>query len=278
MNAIQASLIKSYLKILETCSPDWSAKRVYSLMSNPRKLGFKPHESQIVEKATKGVFNFNGTDIKTYKWGTGKKKALVIHGWEGKAANFGGIIEVLLKDDFTIEGFDGPGHGLSPKVSITMFDYCQLVLEFMQNNHYDLVITHSFGSVALVYSLNQNPKLEIEKLFMITTPDSFEERVDHVVQMVGLSGKTKDGILNLVKKTTGFESDDLVLSKVCPSINNVGKVQIIQGKQDRIIGIDQARKVAANWDKASIIELEKAGHYKILWDERTYQALQQFLA
>lgn len=89
-------------------------------------------------------------DIKIYyeKYGNSKDTILILPGWGNTRQTFYYIINYF-KTTHTIYILDYPGFGKSPIPSktLTIYDYSELVINFMKklNIHKPIIIAHSFG-------------------------------------------------------------------------------------------------------------------------------------
>ena len=54
----------------------------------------------------------NRDRVRAWQWGEGPP-VLLVHGWEGHAAQFAGFIPRLLEQGFSAVAFDAPAHGQS---------------------------------------------------------------------------------------------------------------------------------------------------------------------
>lgn len=125
-------LLKGYLSILDFLSTDLAAKQMYSFMSNPRLKKLRAFENTVLDESAKGNITFNDFNICTYTWGEESDKvALMIHGWEGQAGNFGGLVPLLLENGYQVIAFDAPSHGYSSKGKTNMFHFVEVIETFI---------------------------------------------------------------------------------------------------------------------------------------------------
>lgn len=259
--------LKTVFKTIEWISPYLTAKIAFNHISNPRVKKFRPFEKPILEHATKSTLKFKKHKIAVYQWGTGEKAALLSHGWEGRASNFGAIIPLLIKKNYTVIGFDAPSHGNSSKRKTSFFDICELIEFFLKKETYNLIITHSMGSVMTLMAMS---KLNYRgnQLIVCTTPDKFEDYIEQTVNHFGLTHKTKNALIDLVRKNTIYEPLALQASIFVKNIM-MNKATFIHDKNDKVLNISNSKKVSSQMKNAEFIELENTGHFKLLWSNKT---------
>jgi len=267
---------KKVVKIASILFPSLMVKLAYDKLTNPQLHKLREHEQAILDKAEKDIFPFKGYDIQLYKWGNGTKKVMLIHGWEGHAGNFADVIEKLVKNNYTVYGFDGPSHGLSSRGKTSLFEFTELVGVLIVKFEVEKLISHSFGGVATTYSLAQNPHLKISKYVLLTTPNKFSERISDLSTRVGISQKVQKGLIQKVESEIEIKVDDLNVSDFVKKAN-VAQALILHDKSDTVIDISQSRNVFQNWPQCQMEELEGTGHFRILRIESVLERVVEFL-
>jgi len=271
--------LRLYFKVLDTLSPRMAAKKLYHIMSNPRIHKLREFEEKALNRSKKELVKFKGFNIQKYSWGKPDDPiALLIHGWEGQAGNFGALIDLLLGKGYQIVAYDAPSHGNSSKGKTSMFEYADFVTERLKIHQPKVVISHSFGSVTAAFALKENPEVQIDKWFLITTPYHFRDRINEMAEFIGVSGKTVKHLVFILEKEIDIPLDNLNMKVYGGNLNNLGKATIIHSKSDRVIPIEKARLVHNAIPQSQLIELENQGHYRILWSKQLKDILKEQIA
>lgn len=114
---------------------------------------------------------FTINDLKMYyeKYGTGDKNILILPGWGETRKTFYPMIN-FFKNNYTIYIVDYPGFGNSPfpNHNLTIYDYTNLIIDFMNINNIknSIIIAHSFGG-RIAITMNGYLKHNINKLILI---------------------------------------------------------------------------------------------------------------
>ena len=267
---------KKVFNILQKISPRLTAKIAFNFISRPKGKKIRAFEKAILEIATKGIIRFNKFNIKTYKWGNGNKKALLIHGWGGRASNFGAIIPELTKNGYRVISFDGPCHGESTKKKTSFFEMSDLVKLFLEKDKYDLIITHSMGTV-LTFTAMSSIKYKVNQMIVLTSPSKFLEFIDLAVIQFGLTTKTTRLLINKIRKTT-TEYDPITLDaeSIVKDIE-MKNVTFIHDKFDKVIPIEKTKNVSSFIKNSKLIEIEGTGHFKMLWSKKVVKIIEQLI-
>lgn len=267
---------KLLIQIVSVIFPGFVVNKAYQTLTNPQIKKLRVHEIEVLDQAEKEKVEFSGFQIQTYKWGNGSKKVLLIHGWEGQSGNFAEIIEGLVNADYTVFAFDGPSHGFSSKGPTSLMEFTKLVGVMIRKFEVSKLVSHSFGGVATTYSLSINPDIHIEKYVLLTAPDRFSERIDHVAKQMGISENVKRKLIAKLKKESGMEVDQLNVSLFVQKIN-VERALIIQDRNDRIVPLSQSNEVHKHWKASTLEVIEGTGHFKILRDQKVVARVVEFL-
>ena len=263
------------LKFLEQISPSLTARIAFHFISNPKVRKFRSFEKPILEEAKESYVTFKKFNIASYQWGKGNKTALLVHGWEGRASNFGAIIPMLVKSGYKVISFDAPSHGNSSKHKTNFFDIAELIEVFLKKETYNLVITHSIGSVMTLMAMSKI-KYKGNKLIVLTTPNKFVDYIDHTVTNLGLTTNTKNAFIKLVRNTTVYEPTELQASIFVKNIV-IKKALFVHDIDDKVITIENTKKVSTQMSNSQFIEIKNTGHFRILWAEKTLSLIKEHI-
>lgn len=167
-----------FIRFLTRVSPQLAASFV-------RYLWFKTHRSRepkreihMLKQPHWHQFRDGNETIQVYIWGQENSPAiLLVHGWNGRAAQLGKIAEELVKLGYRVIGFDAPAHGRSDGSSTNLPAISQTIQQLDKKyGPFTAGIAHSFGCLCLVHALNEG--LEMEKVICIS-PVAFSGDSDH---------------------------------------------------------------------------------------------------
>ncbi len=267
---------RNWIRRIATLFPSLFINFAYRQLTNPQVYKLRENELKTLAKAEKEQIEFKGFSIQLYHWNRGPNTILLVHGWEGQAGNFSDLVETLLAENYSILAFDGPSHGFSSRGKTSLFEFTDLVAVLIQQYQIRYLVSHSFGGVATTYALSTIPDWEIEKYVLLTTPDKFSERIDAVVEQVGLTEKVKQGLINRIEAEIEQDVASLNVSTFVQQIK-VAQALIIHDVNDRVIPIEQSRRVQQNWSNSKLQEVEGTGHFKILRTATVLKTVKEFL-
>jgi len=269
-------LKKKVLKLIALLFPNLIVRKAYVHLTTPRQVLIRPEEHKIREQAQKSVFKFNDFSIQLFQWGSGEKKILLVHGWEGNAGNFSKLIPLLTRQGFTVLSFDGPSHGASSQGATNMFQFIELVSVLVKKYSIKYLISHSFGSVASLIALGQNPDLVIKKYIGITVPNKFRDRIEEMNSWLGFPPIVAEKLIKKIETNHGIKVDDINVADFALKAN-VEKALLLHDTNDRVLPVEKTIEVAKNWSVAKLEQVTGTGHFKILGVDKVTQRIIDFL-
>lgn len=267
---------KKLIHFLSSIFPNPFVSLAYKHLTTPQIHKLRPHEEVVLKKAEHADFPFENFIIKTYRWGTGSKTVLLIHGWEGQSGNFADLVEILIKEDYTVYAFDGPGHGASSKGETSLFKFSNLVGALIQKYQVKKLVSHSFGGVATTVHLGRFPETKIDRYVLFTTPNRFEDRIQFVAEMVGISDRVTQKLIEKIEREEGILVREMNVAEYAVKAH-VEKALILHDTNDRVLSVEQSKEVDALWKEAKLEEVTGTGHYRILRTEKVLKRALEFL-
>lgn len=264
------------MRVASAIFPTLVGEKAFKVLSRPQVRKNRPHELQILRTAICEDVLFEGMTLKSYRWGDGDKKVLLIHGWEGQAGNFADLIDPLLQKDFEVYAFDAPGHGFSDQGMTSIFAFSRSIDHFIQKWGIDTLISHSFGGVATTFALYENKDIFIRKYALLTCPDKFSERIDDVAKMVGISDHVKQILIRRLEKELEGDLEKFAVSEFVKEIN-VENALIIHDEADQVVPIQQSLNIAKYWTECKHHKISGTGHFRILRTPSVHNQIIDFI-
>lgn len=231
-------------------------------------------------------------NITTYyeKYGNNKKTILILPGWGNTRESFHYIINYF-KEDYSIYILDYPALGQSPipTKTLTIYDYTELIIKFMNHNNIKnpIIIAHSFGG-RITTLLTGYYKIQIEKIILIdiagikpkkTFKRFIKEKAYKILrrlirlfprekqeklrqQLLNKFGSKDYNALPISMKETFKNIVNEDLTKYFKFIDS--EALIIWGENDQDTPIKDAYKIKKLIKNSALITLSKATHYSYL--------------
>jgi pimeloyl-ACP methyl ester carboxylesterase len=280
MNAL--TLLRAQNQVLGRLAPGWTARRAQHLFTSPHRASPRPWEQAVEASGQRGTLAVGWSYL---RWGEEpesgrpgglppKGRVLCVHGWEGRATQFGRLADRLQQDGLSVLALDAPGHGRSPEVHAHPVSFARAVMDADRElGPFSAVIGHSMGAGAVALALSWG--LRADRAVLLAPPSSIEGVLDRFVQFVGLPAEAAPLFRAGVEAQVGFPARDLEVSRLVSRVLQPGL--IIHDPDDREVPVEDGRKVAELWVGARMVEMEGLGHRKMLGSERVMEEVRGFL-
>jgi pimeloyl-ACP methyl ester carboxylesterase len=185
---------------------------VWQLICYSPKMAVRLQQEQLLNEAehfslkvSDDYFAKKELTLNGFKWGNGKRKILITHGWGSKAADFGDVITALREiDDVEIIAFDAPGNG-SSEAELSNLLLFILAAEAIIKTYGkpDVMIGHSLGAMANVMAIKEMgiiPSLLVSLTPLVRLKENFEASMN----AAGVQQSAQDEFLESFEELFGY--------------------------------------------------------------------------
>jgi len=263
-------------KILQAISPVLATKYVRFLFQKPIK-----HKTPDAEKTWQESADISyiavpeiEKNIAVYRWGNSGKKALLVHGWSGRATQMFKIIEALLNNGYEVISFDAPAHGLSSGKATMMPEFIKTIETVAETfGPFELGIGHSMGGIALLNVQARKPVFK--KLVIIGAPDSIYNIFHNFVKMLELKPLVAEKLISVFEKITGKSIYDFHGSAQTKKIKE--PVMIVHDENDKEVSINDAINNYKQLKKGVLLKTKGLGHNRIMKNQEVVDKILEFI-
>ena len=259
MKNIILYLLGRCLNVLSYIAPGKAAKLGFSIFCYPYRPPLSAKHKSFLATAEKSTFVYKGISIQTYRWGSGPKNVLLLHGWQSHTYRWKRYIESLSKTDFTIHAFDAPGHGLSSGRFLHVPLYSEVIANFITRiGSIETIISHSIGSFALLYAFHQHQHLSSKNVVSLASPGEVQEFLDLYKKSLKLSTRCMNLITIRFEQLFQKSPRDFSAHIFASSLNTPGL--IIHDEEDGEAPVAHSRRIHAAWLNSTFIMTRGLGH------------------
>jgi len=154
----------------------WLGVALLWRLFRPRRRPLREAQGQFLAGAE--VFSFTSGGAQTgqplrlqgYRWGSGPRTVLLVHGWEGSPADFRDLVPLLVAQGYTVAAFDMPAHGRSEGLETNLLEMKQALVEYGKvAGMPHAVVAHSMGGIAAALLL-ANVQKGVEHFVFVASP------------------------------------------------------------------------------------------------------------
>ena len=201
-------IIGFYFNLLSVFSSKLAAKKALKLFSSPRKGKITEKQSDFLNTAFREELSYNDNAIMTYRWLGKNKTVLLAHGWESNSARWKTSIKALQKLNYGIITLDAPAHGNSGSKFFNALLYAEFINIVIKKFEPNILIGHSVGGMASVFSHHRYSFSNIEKVILLGTPSELKGVFKRYVDMMSYNKRIEKQINKLVFESFGKYPED----------------------------------------------------------------------
>ncbi|HEU4808889.1 MAG TPA: alpha/beta hydrolase [Homoserinimonas sp.] len=267
-------------RLLERFAPPAAAEAAYALwLSTGKRKRVHPREQAVIDQATVSSIRVNGTRIAVYTWGNGAKPVLLVHGWQGRAAEFAEVVREVRATDRTVIAFDAPGHGASGGRRPDIRDFAEVIGALgRKHGTFEAIIAHSFGTPAAALAIRGGTRTR--RLVSIGGVAEMAYLLDSFSQMLNLSPRTSDSLKRKIQQRRFRAVPDVwaTLSATTTPLAAEVPMLVIHDHDDLVVQVGQAEALAdAHLLSATTMFTSGLGHHRILRDDAVLDAIGEFV-
>ncbi|WP_339753783.1 alpha/beta hydrolase [uncultured Winogradskyella sp.] len=258
MSSFVIKSIGNALNTTSLISSKYASKKALNLFASPRKGRYSEAQKRIVNSAYSEELIYNNLKIATYHWVGKNKTVLLAHGWESNTSRWDYILENLKTQNYNIIALDAPAHGRSGGKQFNAILYAEFINVVAQKFQPEVLIGHSVGGMASVFSMHNHQLPSIKKMVLLGAPAHFTGVFSRYKTMMGYNNRISNGLDSIVLERFGKPVDYFSAANFTKSINVQGL--IIHDKKDRIIPYEDAQLFENRFKNSELITTTGFGH------------------
>lgn len=263
-NPLSLQVLRGAMRLLSRTVPGVASRVAADLFMTPRRYRTPERERLLMQDARPfDVVLGSSTIIKAWRWGSGEKSVILVHGWEGRGSQMAAFAAPLVAAGYSVITFDGPGHGAStgkrsslPHVTWAL----RGVADATGAPH--AIIAHSFGCAATTLALRDG--FDVKRLVYLAPPLNPADYTQQFGEILGLDDRTISGLRHRIEERFARKWSDYSLAGTASRMTT--PLLIIHDRQDTETKWSGGAKLAELWQGSRMITTEGLGHRKILRD------------
>ncbi|HEU4849863.1 MAG TPA: alpha/beta hydrolase [Terrimesophilobacter sp.] len=268
------------LPVLDRLAPRLAAEIVWRLWRTPRRSrSLTAGAARVMELAGRSTMLIAGRRIATYRWGSGPRVVLLVHGWEGRASDFAPIVRELRSPERTILAVDAPGHGNSSGRRTTVIDYAEVLAEVARRHgRLEAVVSHSLGTPAVAAATRHG--LRADRYVSIGGVADLDRLVPTFCEAVGVHPSTAERVRTRIENRV-FNGNREVWAQYSATGSPLpasAPLLVIHDRSDRTVPVVDAALLAdAHGPLTRVVVTEGLGHHRTLGADAVLDDVSSFL-
>lgn len=271
MNRYQFAAFRLANGVLGRIAPRSTARRLARTFMSPRDLPRRSFEDEAETTAERLTL---ATGISALRWkGTGPR-LLAIHGWEGRATQFGAMASQLGSISADVIALDGPAHGQSTGSMANPVLFARALLDADRElGPFDAVIGHSMGAASASLALSWG--LRADRAVILAGPASVVTPLRSFAGFLGVPESLLPRLLDEVGHLAGGEPHALDIEHVAPRLTV--PYLVIHDIGDADVPFAESQRVVRAVDGARLVATKDLGHHRVMREPQVIAEIEAFL-
>jgi pimeloyl-ACP methyl ester carboxylesterase len=265
------TLLRSINASLSPLAPSLAARMAVRMFTTPHRHTPPEREREAEAMGERTSVRTARGELSAIRFGRGRgPKVLAMHGWEGRATQWGPLAERLTHAGFEVIAIDAPAHGRSPGRRAHMAGFAEALLDAdEQLGPFAAVVGHSMGAAAVTIALNRG--LRARRAALIAGPARLDAVLQRFARHIGLSDAATQAFDRQLETIVGQPAADLGSSELATGLRQ--PALIIHSRDDREIPFADAEAIARAWPQGHLLAVDGVGHRRILRSESVLKAV-----
>jgi pimeloyl-ACP methyl ester carboxylesterase len=261
--------IRFFFAIVGRLSPALAGRLAADLFARPRRHARPHRERELIARGTPMALP---DGLAATSWGAGRT-VLLVHGWEGRGAQLGALVDPLVAARYRVVALDGPAHGDSPGRTTTGPDFARAIgVAQAAVGPLAAIVAHSFGGFTSLLALSRG--VSAERLVVIAAPSSVPEILEEFMRQIGLPRGATGALVRNLERRVGATMESFDVASFAPAVevpvlvvHDTGDMEVPYSEGVRLSELLGARLLTTNG----------LGHRRVLFAPETVEAMVEFI-
>jgi pimeloyl-ACP methyl ester carboxylesterase len=281
------------MSLADALSSELAARVGERVMFRTQRRAQPEGERALLERARFSTVSSAYGRLPIWRWGNGPG-VLLVHGWNGRGAQLGALVEPLVHAGYEVVTFDAPGHGLAEgrESSLLHFaDAIETVIDAVRPVFGPLhaIVTHSMGGPATVYAMSRfqrrsplgverelrEAELPARRFALVAPPIDVGDFIKSFASATSIGVEAERLLRRRIEHRFGVAIDELYAPTLARRMD--APALVIHDADDREVPASRGRTLADAWPGAELHETRGLGHVRILRDPGVVDRIVRFV-
>jgi pimeloyl-ACP methyl ester carboxylesterase len=218
--------------------PRWNGKFVFELMCRVKRVGINKDGNDFLDRAVQSKVHLTDYEATVYKFGTGDKNVIFLHGWLSNSQRWQDTIAAIDLREYSCYCIDAPGHGRSAGKTLQLEIYRKfLEMQIAALGSVHAIIGHSLGSLVIAYAYLNEPDLPVNRYIISGAPAGMQSIYDFFQRIMGLRDEVMENMdRHLTNHITTMPAKEINMAHFFRKVKQ--PVLIIHDHQDRVCPVE----------------------------------------
>jgi pimeloyl-ACP methyl ester carboxylesterase len=261
--------IRTFFSLLGRLSPALAGRIAAWLFARPRKHPRPERERKLIARGTRLALP---DGLSATSWGAGPI-VLLVHGWEGRGAQLGALVDPLVATGHRVIALDGPAHGDSAGRSTTGPEFAAAIATVGQSvGPLSAIVAHSFGGFTSLLAISRG--VTADRLVIIAAPSSVPEVLEDFVRLIHLPRRAFPFMVSALEARVHGSMESFEVSAFAHTVKI--PVLIAHDTEDKEVAYEHGPRLSELLG-ARLLTTTGHGHRRILFAPEVVDAIVEFI-
>ena len=262
-------LIRLFFAVLGKLSPALAGRFAAGLFARPRRHPRPARERELIARGARVPLP---DGLHATAWGAGPS-VLLVHGWEGRGAQLGALVDPLVAAGYRVVALDWPAHGDSPGRTTTGPEFARaLVATRDAVGPLAAVVGHSFGGFTSLLAVSRG--LAADRVVTIGSPASVPEVLRDFLHLIRLPERALPSMIRALEERVHAPMSSFEVEAFASDIGV--PVLVVHDTEDREVPYADGPRLAGLLG-ARLLTTHGLGHRRILFAPEVVAAIVGFI-
>lgn len=268
------AMMGAVIRGVDRLSPRLGARVAARVFLTPRRARLPERERLWLKHARPETFAVGGFQLSGHRWRGSGETVLLVHGWEGRGSQLGGLAVALAEQGLQPITIDLPAHGSSMGAQTNLVEISQAIAAMVRHlGGVKGIVAHSFGAAGTTVALRES--LPVERLVYLAPAEDFEHFPRVFSHGLGLSGHLSERMRHAIERRIGITMAELRGQILAPRMR--APLLIVHDEDDADVPWRDGRTYAEAWPDSKLMTTRGFGHRRILREHEVLTAVATFL-
>lgn len=259
---------------VDRLSPRLGAHVAARVFLTPRKARLPERERTWLEHARPETFLAGRFRLSGHRWSFKGDPVLLVHGWEGRGSQLGGLALAVAERGFQPITVDLPAHGSSKGAQTNLLEISQAIGALVRSlGGVAGIVAHSFGAAGTTVALRE--PLKVGRLAYLAPSEDFEHFPRVFSHWLGLPHHLSERMRHSIEGRLGITMAQMRGRLLAPRMS--APLLVVHDEDDVDVPWQDGKTYSEAWPDSKLLTTRGLGHRRILREPEVLQAVAEFV-
>lgn len=268
------AVMGAVIRGVDRLSPRLGAHVAARVFLTPRRVRLPEREREWLKHARPETFSVGRFQLSGHRWSESGPPVLLIHGWEGRGSQLGGLALAVAEQGFQPITVDLPAHGSSRGAQTNLVEISEAIAAMVRRlGGVAGIVAHSFGAAGTTVSLRE--PLPVARVVYLAPAEDFEHFPRVFSHWLGLSGHLSERMRSAIESRIGITMAELRGSLLAPRMS--APLLVVHDEDDTEVPWQDGKTYMEAWPGSRLITTKGLGHRRILREPHVLRDVAEFI-